>query len=91
MGMPQPIRRRFKLSNSISAVKLEDHPGSSLRNPTEILLEIPAGAVVEIEGALSRSGLIDILWNGDAFSVYYEDFDKNTRQLGKTDSGLPEA
>jgi hypothetical protein len=72
-------RRRFKLSSSIKAVKLADHPGSTLRSPTEILVEIPAGAVIEVEGFVSRSGLINVFWNGDAFSVYHEDFEKNTQ------------
>lgn len=72
-------RRRFKLSNSIKAVKLADHPGSTLRTPTEILLEIPVDAVIEAEGFVSRSGLINIFWNGDAFSVFHEDFEKNTQ------------
>jgi hypothetical protein len=82
--MPASTRRRFKLSTSVSAVKLEEHPGSTLRSPTPILVEIPADAVVELEGTVARSGLINVLWNGDAFSVFYEDFEKNTLPLEKT-------
>ena len=77
---------RFKLSAPVSAVKLEERPGSHLRNPTHILIEIPPQAVVELEGAVSHSGLITILWNGEAFSAYYEDFEKNTRPLGHAES-----
>jgi hypothetical protein len=80
--MPKSTRRRFKLSTTVSAVKLEEHPGSSLRSPTGILVDIPADSVVELEGVVSRSGLINVLWNGDAFSVFYEDFEKNTNLLG---------
>jgi hypothetical protein len=77
--MSGSTRRRFKLSHSIKAVKLADHPGSTLRTPTEILLEIPVDAIVEVEGFVSRSGLINVFWNGDAFSVFHEDFENNTR------------
>ncbi len=84
--MYEPHRRRFQISSPLNAVKLEEHPGSSLRNPTEILLVIPADAVVEIEGAVSRSGLVNVLWNGDAFSVFYEDLEKNTRPVSSRDA-----
>jgi len=63
----------YKLSTALQGVKLENHPGSSLRDPTKTLVEIPAEAILESEGIVGRSGLIDVLWNGDAFSVYYED------------------
>jgi hypothetical protein len=78
-----PASTRFKLSAYISAVKMEAHPGSTLRSPTSILVEIPADSVVELEGPVARSGLINVLWNGDAYSVFYEDFEKNTRPLEK--------
>jgi hypothetical protein len=78
-------RRRFRLSNPVSAVKLEEHPGSSLRNPTEILVEIPAGSVVEVEGFVSRSGLINVLWSGGAFSVFHEDFENNALPFSELD------
>jgi hypothetical protein len=64
---------RYELSKPVTAVKLEEHPGSSLRNPTETLVEIPANAIVEIEGAAAPSGLCTVLWDGGAFSVFWED------------------
>jgi hypothetical protein len=67
------ISARYKLSTALHAVKLEPHPGSSLRDPTATLVEIPANAIVESEGTVAGSGLINVLWNGDAFSVFYED------------------
>lgn len=76
--MPGSNSRRFKLSSPVSAVKLVNHPGSSLRSPTEIMLQIPADAVVEMEGRASISGLVNVLWNGDAYSVFHEDFEKST-------------
>lgn len=84
--MPESTGRQFKLSAPVSAVKLEERPGSRLRNPTAILVEIPSHAVVELEGSVSHSGLVTVLWNSDAFSVYYEDFEKNTRPLGNPES-----
>jgi len=84
--MPESTGHRFKLSAPVNAVKLQEHPGSRLRSPTEILLEIPTDAVVELEGAVAQSGLVNILWNGDAFSVFYEDFEKNTRSLGNNET-----
>ena len=63
----------YKVSTQLQAVKLEEHPGSSLRDPTGTLVQIPADAVLEVEGGVARSGLVNILWNGDAYSVFYED------------------
>jgi hypothetical protein len=83
--MPESTGPRYELSAPVSAVKLEERPGSRLRNPTEILIEIPSQAIVELEGAVSHSGLITVLWNGEAFSAYYEDLEKNTRPLGNAE------
>ena len=63
---------RYKVSVPLQAVQLEDHPGSTLRDPTGTLVEIPADVILETEGAV-RSGLVNVLWNGNAFSVFYED------------------
>jgi len=64
---------RYKVSLPLQAVKLEPHPGSTLRDPTTVLVEIPADSIVESEGQVAGSGLINVLWRGDAFSVFYED------------------
>jgi len=66
-------RVRFRLSSPVSAVRLEERTGSVLRNPTETLVDIPAEAIVELEGVAAPSGLINVLWEGDPFSVFYED------------------
>lgn len=68
---PQPDR--FTLSEPLSAVKLKEHPGSTLRSPTETLIHIPSGSSIELEGAVSKSGLVNIRWNGEIFSVFYDD------------------
>jgi len=74
--------RIFRLLAPVSAVKLQDHPGSRLRSPTETLIKIPADTMVEIEGVLSPSGLVTIVWEGDAYSVLYEDLEQNGRVVG---------
>ena len=84
--MSQTQRRRFQLLNPLPAVKLEDHPGSTLRSPTPTLLTIPAGSIVETEGVAAKSGLITLLWNGDAFSVFHEDLEKNAKLLTTPDA-----
>jgi hypothetical protein len=61
----------------VRAVKLQEHAGSSLRSPTGNLVELPADALLELEGKVAPSGLGVILWNGDAFSVFYEDLRDN--------------
>jgi hypothetical protein len=73
---------RYKLSQPVNAVRLEEHPGSSLRDPTGTLVEIPANAVVEPEGIAAPSGLINILWDGNAFSVFYDDLKEKAELLG---------
>jgi hypothetical protein len=68
---------RYTLSAPVSAVKLQDHPGSALRSPTELLVSIPAGAIVELEGSVSRSGLVNVFWNGEVFAVFHDDLAGN--------------
>jgi hypothetical protein len=71
MTLREPSRPvRIQLFKTVRAVKLEDHPGSSLRTPTGTLLEIPVGASVELEGTAGPSGLCNILWDGTAFSFF---------------------
>lgn len=72
---------RIQISKLVRAVKLQEQPGSSLRNPTEMLVEIPAGAILEIEGTAAPSGLCNVFWNGDVFSVFYEDLKENGQVL----------
>jgi hypothetical protein len=72
---------RYKVAIPLHAVKLEPHPGSSLRDPTTILVEIPAESIIESEGQVAGSGLINVLWNGDAFSVFYEDLQEKAEIL----------
>jgi hypothetical protein len=72
---------RYKLLQSLNAVKLTDHPGSSLRSPTSTLIEIPQGALVELEGAVGPSGLVNIIWDGTAFSVFHEDLTEKAEMI----------
>jgi len=72
---------RYRLSKPVRAVKLQEHPGSSLRNPTETLVEIPANSVIELEGVAAPSVLSNVLWKGEAFSVFYEDLEDNGQIL----------
>jgi hypothetical protein len=72
---------RYKVSQPLQAVKLAEHPGSSLRDPTGTLIQIPAEVIVEIEGGVMESGLINILWNGDVFSVFNEDLQEKAEPV----------
>ncbi|HTC33182.1 MAG TPA: hypothetical protein VK724_07410 [Bryobacteraceae bacterium] len=74
--MPESAPVRYTLSEPLSAVKLREHPGSSLRSPTGTLVSIPVGAIVELEGAVAKSGLVNVHWNDEVFSVFYEDIAK---------------
>jgi hypothetical protein len=78
------LHTRYKLSAPISAVRLEEQPGSTLRKPTSTLIEIPQDVVVEMEGAVPPSGLVSILWAGQVFSVYYEDLQQKAQVLEKS-------
>ncbi|MGP0074034.1 MAG: hypothetical protein ACLPWF_19140 [Bryobacteraceae bacterium] len=64
---------RYKVRKPLQAVKLAEHPGSSLRDPTGTLIQIPADVVLELEGGVGQSGLINVVWNGEAYSVFNED------------------
>lgn len=72
MGERRP-GARFRLSKAVRAVKLEEHPGSSLRSPTRTLVEIPANSIVELEGATAPSRLRNMRWEGEVYAVFYED------------------
>lgn len=71
---------RYELSAPVQAVRMEAHQGSSLRDPTADLIEIPAGSVIETEGHAGSSGLISVLWKGQAFSVFHEDLRQKTSE-----------
>jgi hypothetical protein len=83
---PTKAKERYQTSKPLHAVKLEEHPGSSLRDPTGTLVEIPAGTILEAEGAVAQSGLINVLWNGEAFSVFYEDLTEKGRLLSSAEA-----
>jgi hypothetical protein len=83
MLKPRPAVR-YRLSKPVTAVKMEEHPGSSLRNATGTLVKIPADAVVELEGTAAPSGLSNVLWNGDAFAVFYADLEENAQIVEAT-------
>jgi hypothetical protein len=80
--MPAPkSSARYQISAPIHAVKLAERPGSSLRDPTETLVKIPADAVIHLEGSAAPSGLITVFWNGDPFSIFFEDLEEKARIL----------
>jgi hypothetical protein len=72
---------RYKVSEPLQAVKLAEHPGSTLRDPTGTLIQIPAEVIVEIEGGVTQSGLINVLWNGEVFSVFNEDLQEKAEPV----------
>jgi hypothetical protein len=72
---------RYKVSRPLQAVKLAEHPGSTLRDPTGTLIQIPAEVIVEIEGKVTQSGLVNILWNGEVFSVFNEDLQEKAEPV----------
>jgi hypothetical protein len=74
---------RYKLSAPVSAVRLEDQPGSSLRKPTSTLIKIPPNVIIELEGAVAPSGLVSILWRGVAFSIFYEDLKERAQIVNR--------
>ena len=76
---------RYKVSKPLQAVKLAEHPGSSLRDPTGTLVQIPAEVIIEIEGGVTQSGLINILWNGEVFSVFNEDLQERAEPVGEAE------
>jgi hypothetical protein len=77
---------RYKVSEPLQAVKLAEHPGSSLRDPTGTLIQIPAQVIIEIEGRVTQSGLINILWNGEVFSVFNEDLQEKAEPVGAAEA-----
>jgi hypothetical protein len=81
-GRQPPLR--YKVTVPIHAVKLQAHPGSSLPDPTGTLVEIPMDEIIEAEGQAARSGLINIIWNGEVFSVFNEDLQEKANVVAST-------
>jgi len=81
-GRQPPVR--YKVALTIHVVKLEARPGSSLPDPTGTLVEIPVDATIEAEGQAGRSGLINVLWNGEVFSVFNEDLEEKAHIINTT-------
>ena len=81
-GRQPPVR--YKIAVPIHAVKLEARPGSSLPDPTGTLVEIPVDATIEVEGQPARSGLINVLWNGEVFAVFNEDLQEKAQIVNMT-------
>jgi hypothetical protein len=77
---------RYKVSQPLQAVKLAEHPGSSLRDPTGTLVQIPAEVIVELEGGVEQSGLINVHWNGEVFSVFNEDLQEKARPISAAEA-----
>jgi len=77
---------RYKICSPLQAVKLEEHPGSSLRDPTGTLIQIPTDAILEVEGGVAHSGLVNVLWDGGAFSVFNEDLQEKARPVTPADA-----
>ena len=42
------------------------------------------GLVIEIEGVVSSSGLVNVLWNGEVFSVFNEDLQEKAHLVNTT-------
>ena len=84
--LPTKPKLRYKISKPLHAVKLDEHPGSTLRDPTGTLVEILTGTILEAEGEVAQSGLINVLWDGMAFSVFYEDLKEKARQLNSAEA-----
>jgi len=72
----KPPPTRYKIRTPLQAVKLAEHPGSSLRDPTGTLVQIPTEVIVEVEGRIAEAGLVNIVWNGEVFSVFHEDLEE---------------
>lgn len=82
---------RYRITSAIAAVKLEEHPGSSLRNPTGILVKIPAGVFVELDGTVAPSGLVTVIWEQDPYAVFYEDLTGVGQVVSDTHKGFGQA
>jgi len=88
MPVPPPHLRitRYRITRPLSAVKLEDQPGSRLRKPTATMVELATGVIVEAEGSRQPSGLITVLVGADAFSVFFDDPQERAEVVGVTAS-----
>ena len=67
------------------AVKLVEHLGSRLRDPTDIVLQLPVDSIVELEGPVDEyTGLVTAICNAEAFSIVFDDLRGNAEQVAAT-------
>lgn len=81
-GRQAPVR--YQIAVPLHAVKLEARTGSSLPDPTGTLVEIPVDAIIQVEGEAGRSGLINVHWKGEMYSVFYEDLQEKAHIVSST-------
>ena len=82
---------RYRITSAIAAVKLAERPGSSLRDPTGVLVKIPPGVFVELDGGVAPPGLVTVIWEQDAFAVFYEDLTGVGQVISDSEKGLRQA
>jgi len=63
---------RYRLKAALSA--LDCKPG--LR-----IVKIPAGVIVDVVGSVERSGLVDVLTDGQTLSVFMRDLEENGQRV----------
>lgn len=76
---------RYKLSQPVSAVKLQEQPGSTLKSPTETLVKIPTATLLQLDGTVGPSGLVNVVWQGETYSVFDEDLQASAEKIDVAD------
>jgi hypothetical protein len=69
------MRALFRLSLPVHAVRPSQHGTGG------IIIEIPAGNVLEVQGESKIAGLVDVRCNGQLYSVFPQDLQDRAEQM----------
>lgn len=70
----------FRLSTPVHAVRPSQH------GTRGIIIEVPAGSIVEIQGESRIAGLLDVSCAGQIYSVFPQDLQDRAEQLAQSGS-----
>ena len=67
----------FRLSLPVHAVRPSQHGTGG------IIIEVPAGSILEVQGESKIAGLVDVRCNGQMYSVFPQDLQDRAEQLAQ--------
>ena len=74
------MRTLFRLSLPVHAVRPSQHGTGG------IIIEVPAGSILEVQGESKIAGQVDVSCNGQLYSVFPQDLQDRAEQMAQARS-----